>query len=128
MPIPLRILLQDLQKLTGKKIPRSFKFGQSENLNLVEKNIDLIATKVDKDPKKESKIKRALYNTLTRAGVKLGDYLDYTLKELLKITVKYIGPLVIISLLVRYREPIYKKLVSKEDQERLKQVNLKKNK
>ena len=57
-------------------------------------------------PKKESKIKKGLYMILIKSGQKLGDIADYTLKSLISMTIKYVGPMVLLALLFKYRTNI----------------------
>jgi predicted nucleic acid-binding Zn-ribbon protein len=71
---------------------------------------------------KKSKIKKGLYNALKKAGYKLGDYTDYTLKALLKMTIKFLGPIILASLLVKYRVKVYNTLISKKDREDLEYI------
>jgi len=88
---------------------RFSKFG-SMNVSNIENKIPSV---------KKSKIKKALYNVLKKAGYKLGDYTDYTLKALLKMTVKYLGPIVLTAILVKYRVKVYNTLVSEKDRKAL---------
>ena len=92
----------------GKKKKKNFNFGLSQTLN---------ATNVVNEikPEKRSKVKRVLYTLLKKAGVKLGDYVDYTLKQLISMTIRYLGPIVLTAVLFRYRKRVYKTLVSESD-------------
>lgn len=83
------------------------------------KKIDLNNIEQQIKPKDRSRIKRLLYNLLKRSGVKLGEYVDYTLKQLISMTVRFLGPIVLAAVLFRYRKRVYTTLVSKSDRDRL---------
>jgi hypothetical protein len=90
----------------GKRKPkRKTNFGNKQEDPIVKvsnKDVDLMVKVIKEDPKTESRIKKFLYKTLIKIGVKLGDYLDYTLKELIKITLNYLGLMFMISVLYNY--------------------------
>jgi hypothetical protein len=66
---------------------------------------------------KKSRIKRALYGALVKSGAKIGDYADYTFKQILKVSIKYLGPIALSAILFRYRTNVYKLLVKQSDRE-----------
>jgi len=77
-------------------------------------------------PKNDSRsLKRTLYNMLVASGVTVGSYVGYTIKQIIKLTIKYLGPIVLASVLIRYRSSIYKRFFTKSDQEKLEE-NIKK--
>ena len=99
------------KKKEKRKKEKKTKKGQYSNKhNFGVTNVDKIVTMIEKDPVKESKIKKGLYMILIKSGQKLGDIVDYTLKALISMTIKYVGPMVILALLYKYHEPITKKL------------------
>jgi len=69
--------------------------------------------------KKESVLKRGLFSALKNTGLKIGDYADYTLKQVLKLCIKYLGPLVLASLLYRYRAKVSNLMFSKQDRDKI---------
>ena len=116
----LKMLLRDYEIVKSNSLKRETQFG---NVKINKEKIDIITEKIEQNPKKESRMKKFLYSALINAGVKLGDYVDYTLKELIRITIKYLGPLVIVAMLYRFREPVYNTLVSKSDQKKIQSGN-----
>ena len=117
----LKTLLNDYRVVKSKTLNFGLKKETPfENIKLNKEKIDIITRKIEQNPRKESRMKKFLYNLLIKTGVKLGDYVDYTLKRLIKLTIKYIGPVVILAMLFRHREPVYNTLVSKQDREKIK--------
>ena len=93
------------QKFGKQKQKRKTKFGTTKEEPIIKvnnKDIDLMVKVIKEDPKTESSIKKFLYKSLTKIGIKLGDYLDYTLKKLIKITLNYLGLMFMISVLYNY--------------------------
>jgi hypothetical protein len=101
-------LLNDLSKINGKKT-KSMNFGKTKQ----EKIVDDISDNIT--PAKKSRIKRILYGTLKATGMKLLDITDYTFKKIISMTIKYVGPIILTAVLIRYREPIAKQLLSPKD-------------
>ena len=97
MKLNLKLLRRDLARLTV----RHSSFGNNEI----------------KETKKESKIKRVLYQAVVKTGAKVGDVADYTLKQILKMTIRYLGPIFLSAVLFRYRTNIYELLIKKSDRE-----------
>ena len=108
-------VLKIKQNVPKRKKEKKKKGQYSNKHNFGETNVNKIVENIKNDPKKSSRVKRGLYTFLKKAGYKLGDYADYTLKALIKITVKYVGPIVLASLLIKYRKPISNILISNED-------------
>ena len=113
--ISLNILNKDLKTVLGKHL----RFGETNV-----KNVNKIVENINNDPKQSSRVKRGLYTFLKKAGYKLGDYADYTLKAILKVTIKYVGPIVLASLLIKYRKPISNKLISKNDRDAMSNIKI----
>jgi hypothetical protein len=108
-------LLNDLSKINRKKT-KSMNFGKSKQ----EKIVDDISDNIT--PAKKSRIKRILYVTLKATGMKLLDITDYTFKKIISMTIKYVGPIILTAVLIRYREPIVKQLLSPKDKNTYDQV------
>ena len=80
-------------------------FGNKQKEPIVKvsnKDINEMVKVIKEDPKTESSIKKFLYKTLIKIGIKLGDYADYTLKKLIKTTINYLGLLFMFSVLYNY--------------------------
>ena len=105
-----RELINDLHKINGKRIKNS-SFGSRQSKK--EMIVDEISENIQ--PAKKSRIKRALYGILKATGMKLLDITDYTFKKIISMTIKYVGPIVLTAVLIRYREPIAHKLLSTKD-------------
>jgi hypothetical protein len=112
----LRQLERDLRIVTNgvSSFGKGSIFGNSKitnnDLNKIEQEIK---------PENKGRIKRALYNLLKKSGVKVGEYADHTFKQILSMTVRFLGPIVLMAILFRYRGTVKKILFSKKDQERL---------
>ena len=106
----LRQLEQDLRIVTN----RVSSFGNSK---VSDKKIDKIEQQIK--PENKGRIKRALYNLLKNAGVKVGEYADHTFKQILSMTVRFLGPIILMAVLFRYRGTVKKVLFSKKDQKSL---------
>ena len=104
-------LMNDFNKINGKKSnkSKSMNFGQTKK--------ETIVTEISNNikPQKKSRIKRALYGLLKATGMKILDITDYTFKQIISMTIKYIGPIILTSVLIRYREPIATRLLSSKD-------------
>jgi vacuolar-type H+-ATPase subunit I/STV1 len=89
----------------GKRKTKKSKFGNKKEdpiIKLNNKDITEIVKVIKQDPKTELSIKKFLYKTLKKIGIKLGDYVDYTLKKLIEITLNYLGLMFTISVLYNY--------------------------
>jgi len=104
--LKLNLLRRDLARVS---LTRS-SFGNNEIKEPIQKPIEKLT------PKK-SRIKRALYRAVVKTGAKVGDYADYTFKQILKVSIKYLGPIVLSAILFRYRTNVYKLLIKKDDRE-----------
>jgi len=116
-----RILI--LSKLAAK---RAQKFGtkkgnEKDNIKLINETVKII----EKDEKKEHKIKKIFYRLLkkTYTGLnkvvgatvyKIGDITDYTLKKIISMVINVFGPIFVITVLVVNRKIVYKKIKGQE--------------
>jgi hypothetical protein len=105
-------LKDEYQLFFGKRS----RFGSKKNeLN----KIDLNKIEQQIKPEKKSRIKRALYNLLKKSGVKVGEYADHTFKQILTMTVRFLGPIVLMAILFKYRGTAYRTLVSQQDRDNI---------
>jgi len=121
-------LIKDLRKINGTKRKNNFGNNKDQEEDQEdqeeEEQEQVLVNKISKrvKPKNKSRIKRALYGALKATGMKLLDITDYTFKKIISMTIKYVGPIVLTAILIRYREPIAKKLFSREDKEKYDKV------
>ena len=103
---------READEINAYREAAGFNFGKYSSFGSTQK-IDLNRIEQQIKPKDRSLIKRLLCKLLKRSGVKLGEYVDYTLKELIAMTIRYLGPLVLASVLLKYRKNLLRAEVLK---------------
>jgi len=92
-------LLKDLKKVTSQSTRfGETRFGESSN-QLAEKVEDKIE---QLPPKKQNLIKKYLIKMLVAIGYKIGDLLDFTLKQIIALVIKHFGKIVLAAIMIRY--------------------------
>ena len=105
----------------GTKKEKNEKDNKKGNIKLINETVKII----EKDEKKEYKIKKIFYNLLKKtytglnkiAGAtvyKIGDIADYTLKQIISMVINVFGPIFVITVLIVNRKIVYKKIRGEE--------------
>ena len=105
-------LLRDLkkvQKFQVRKVTRTTNFGET-NEKLAEK----VENKIEQLPvKKQNLIKKYLIKMLVAIGYKIGDLLDFTLKQIIALVIQHFGKLVLAAIMFHYGMRITKSINDK---------------
>ena len=91
-------LESDLKKVQGS----SSMFGNNEQNEQKKVNKEVN----DMSQKEKKGLKVYLLKFLKSAGYEVYNGMKFTLKEIMKMTIKYVGPMVLAALLVKYRKKV----------------------
>jgi CRISPR/Cas system-associated endoribonuclease Cas2 len=98
----MRTTLSQLQSDLKKVQRSSFRFGNNEENEekKVKKELN------DMSQKEKKGLKLYLLKFLKSAGYEVYNGMKFTLKEVIKMTIKYVGPMVLAALLFKYRKNV----------------------
>jgi len=111
-------LLKDLKKVQNfrfQKVTQTTSFGKQTKFGKSnEKLANDVEHKIEQLPlKKQNTIKKYFIKMLVAIGYKIGDLIDFTLKEIISLVIQHFGKIVLAAIMVRYGMRITKSINDK---------------
>ncbi len=104
----LKVLIRDLRKVLNKG-SRKTRFGNETNSD--KKLVESVEHKIEQLPRKNKNvIKKYLIKLLLGIGYKIGDLLDFTLKQIIALVIQHFGKLVLAAIMFHYGVKITKRI------------------
>ena len=101
-------LLKDLKKV--QKVTQTTRFGESNEKQLIEN----VEHKIEQLPlKKQNIIKKYFIKMLVAVGYKIGDLIDFTLKQIIALVIQHFGKIVLAAIMLHYGMRITKSINDK---------------